>query len=189
MKSILITLIALLPLAATAQQQLLRWGLQIGWHGGTYTCSHQGLEGSQNSLYDFGAQFRIGGRLYGATGLNCHVANQSFSRGDSSCDLKQDYLGIPLRIGFQLIDRKEWKWNLETGMEYRSSLYISPNEWGLDRKSRELNRHHLDLVAGTGFDWGRLNASLAYRRVFSGPVRNAPQSDDQLWISLGFFFK
>ncbi|MBO7625668.1 MAG: hypothetical protein J6S82_10275, partial [Bacteroidales bacterium] len=144
MKSILTILIALLPLAATAQQQLFRWGLQIGWHGGTYTCSHQGLEGSQNSLYDFGAQFRIGGRLYGATGLNCHVANQSFSRGDSSCELKQDYLGIPLRIGFQLIDRKEWKWNLETGIEYRGSVLISPNDWGLDLKSRELNRHHLD---------------------------------------------
>ena len=159
MKKILTIIIALLPLAAMAQQQTFRWGLQIGWHGGVYQCSNQELSGSQNSIYDFGAQFRIGGRLYGATGLNCHVANQSFSRGDSSCDLKQDYIGIPLRIGFQPVSRKDWNWNIETGLEYRGSVFISPNDWGLDRDSRELNRHHLDFVAGTGADWGRLNVT------------------------------
>ena len=189
MKKILTIIIAMLPLAAMAQQQTFRWGLQIGWHGGVYQCSNQELSGSQNSIYDFGAQFRIGGRLYGATGLNCHVANQSFSRGDSTCDLKQDYIGIPLRIVFQPVSRKDWNWNIETGLEYRGSVFISPNDWGFDRDSRELNRHHLDLVAGTGADWGRLNVNLSYRRVFSGPVRDASQSDDQLWISIGFFFK
>ena len=131
MKKFLTIIIALLPLAAIAQQQTFRWGLQIGWHGGVYQCSNQELSGSQNSIYDFGAQFRIGGRLYGATGLNCHVANQSFSRGDSSCDLKQDYIGIPLRIGFQPVSRKDWNWNIETAWNIAAASSSPPTTGGL----------------------------------------------------------
>jgi hypothetical protein len=184
-----ITLAVLSLTSAIAQQEYFHMGLQIGWHGGIYPSSHQDLACSQNSIYDFGLQFRIGGRLYGATGLNCHVANQSFSRGDSSCELKQDYLGIPLRIGFSLMEGQGWNWRIETGMEYRTGIFISPNDWNLHRKSVELNRNHLDFTAGMGGDWGKFSADIFYRRVFSGPLREATQGDDQLWISIGFFLK
>ena len=184
-----LTLTILLPMTVNAQNEIFHMGLQIGWHGGIYQCNYQDLTCSQNSLYDFGAQFRIGGRLYGTTGLNCHVAHQSFSRGDSACDLKQDYLGIPLRIGFSLMEGKGWKWRIETGMEYRTSIFMSPNDWNIHRKSTELNRNHLDFTAGMGGDWGKFNADISYRHVFTGPLREATQSDDQLWLSIGFLLK
>ena len=180
----------MLPLTGAAQQQTFHMGIRMGLHpGSSFRSEYEGIESVQKSIYDFGLQFRIGGRLYGATGISCFVSQHSFTLADSSCELKQDHLGIPLRIGFQAAKGKNWNWRIETGMEYRSCLLVSPNEWNLNRKSRELNRNHLDFVALTGADWGKFSFNLSYRRVFTGTLRHAPQSDDQLWLSIGFFFK
>lgn len=189
MKKTAILLLFAVSTLSGFSQDVFRMGLQIGWFPGRLQSSFDELSNTQTSIYNFGLQCRIGGRLYGVAGLDCHVSQQTFSRADSSCDFKTDYLGFPLRVGFSMVDRKSFKWRIETGLEFRTALFVSPNDWNLNLKSQELNRNHMDFVAGTGADWGKFTADISYRHVFSTPLRHAAGGGDQLWISVGILLK
>lgn len=189
MKKYLFGLLLVLPLCGFSQQ-LMHWGLQFGINATPdFEDVHNNWKCRQESIYDFGLQFRIGHRLYAATGLDCFVAKQHFSAGDSSCDLKQDMLGIPAQIGFHLIDKKGWKLHLNTGVEFRTAVFLSPNDWNIERKSDIINCNHLDYIGGIGLDKGKLTLDLAYRRTFNGLLSGSTKGNQQLWISLGLLFK
>lgn len=189
MKKSLFCLLLVLPLCGFSQQ-LAHWGLQFGINAAPdFEDTYGGWQCSQKSIYDFGLQIRIGHRLYAATGLDCFVAKQHFSAGDSICDLKQDMLGIPAQIGFHLIDKKDWKLHVNAGLEFRTAVYLSPNDWNIERKSAEISRSHLDGIGGIGLDWGKLNLDLSYRRAFNGLLSGSTGGNNQLWISVGLLFK
>lgn len=189
MKKYLFCLLFALPFCGFSQQ-LVHWGLQFGINATPgFEDAHDGWKCKQKSIYDFGLQFRIGGRLYAATGLDCFVAKQHFSAGDSICDLKQDMIGIPLQVGFHLVDRKDWKLHVNTGLEFRTAVYLSPNDWDIERKSKEINCNHIDYIGGFGLDRGKLTLDLAYRHAFQGLLSGSTAGNDQLWISVGVLLK
>lgn len=189
MKKYLICLLFVFPFCCFGQK-LTHTALQFGLNvAPDFEDAHGAWQCTQQSIYDFGLQLRIGRRLYAATGLDCFVAKQRFSEGDSICDLKQDMLGIPVLAGFHLVDRKDWKLHVNTGLEFRTSVFLSPNDWNIERKSEEIKRNHLDYTAGFGLDWGKLCLDLTYRRTFNGLLSGSSVGNNQLWISFGLLFK
>lgn len=189
MKKLLPLFIILLSLKGYAQQSMLHWGLQAGTDlGSSVQEAYQSLQCTQRSLYDFGLQFRIGGRFYGGTGLNYFVGNQNLSTADSSCDIKHDYLGMPLRIGLCIVNRSNVKLRLEAGVDYRLSVYISPNDWNLRRNNDLLTSHFFGYSGGVGMDWKRLTLDATYRQSSSGLMPQTAQGEGRFWLSAGFLF-
>ena len=190
MKRTLLLFIVLLSLTGYSQQSWMRWGLQIETDlGASIQEARQSLTCTQHNLYDFGLRFRMGGRFYVGTGLNYFVSSQSLAAGDSACDLKHNYLGMPLRFGCCIVNRNSLKLRIETGADYRLSVYISPNDWNIRRDNDMLNRHAFSYCGGVGADWGRFTLDATYRQSTTGLLPNSTKGEGRFWLSAGFLFK
>lgn len=184
---ILFLLPFLLPAASYAQ--LVHWGISAGTilPYNTEAFNNQ-YHFSKTSNYNVGFQLKVGSRIHGQSGINYYINNNKVTETaiDSSAELKNNYLGIPVMLGINLIDQASFKFRITGGLEYRALIWVSPNDLSIEKS--DLTTNNADMFGGVGLNIGKLSLDIMCKHPFTPVIKDADKEKISCWLNIGFFF-